>query len=148
MLSCVFTRPKSLVFRILVVCAILLGFACASSQTRTNEVQVITQKLQGEWLLQSYRPFTSLDPPMAAVVNVQLGQMRVSINGAQMTAQGPGVQVVRTFSVIEADDRSATLDVSEPAGSSVRVWIGLEGSLLIFRPLDAPWGGEGTLRRL
>jgi hypothetical protein len=74
--------------------------------------------------------------------------MRVTINGAQITAQGPGVQVVRTYQVLEAEDTSATLVVSEPVGAAVRVWIAIEGNILTFHPLDAPWGGEGTLQRL
>lgn len=139
---------KSTLVRILMALVVLSVTACGSSQPRVNHVQVMNQRMQGAWLLQSYRPFTSLDAPMAALVNLQLGQMRVTINGAQITAQGPGAQVVRTYSVLEADDRSATIVVSEPTGASVRVWLAIEGNLLTFHPLDAPWGGEGTLQRL
>jgi hypothetical protein len=144
----VFTLPTSAVVRTLLAIVMLCAGACAGSSPRTNDIQLINQRLQGDWVLQSYRPFTSLEAPMVAIVNLQLGQMRVKVNGAQINAQGPGVQVTRTYSVIEADDRSATIAVSEPTGASVRVWIGLEGNVLIFRPLDAPWSGEGTLRRL
>ena len=85
---------------------------------------------------------------MAVLVNMQFGQLRVTINGAQISAQGPGVQVGRTYQVLEADDQSATLTVSEPTGASVRVWVAIQDNVLTFHPLDAPWSGEGTLRRL
>ena len=113
-----------------------------------NNVQVVNQRLQGAWILQSYRPFTAIEGPMAVLVNMQFGQLRVTINGAQISAQGPGVQVGRTYQVLEADDQSATLTVSEPTGASVRVWVAIQDNVLTFHPLDAPWSGEGTLRRL
>jgi hypothetical protein len=129
-------------------CALLAQASCAGSPPRVNNVQAVNQQLQGTWLLQSYRPFTALEPPLAVLVNMQFGQMRVSINGAQINAQGPGVQVGRSFQVLQADDQSATLTVSEPTGASVRVWIAIQDNVLTFHPLDAPWGGEGTLRRM
>ena len=134
---------------LLLVMLAVLPSACASQQPRVNYVQQVNLGLQGNWLLQSYKPFTPLEPPLAAVVNFQCGKMRISISGAQMVAQGPGVQIARTYRIVEADDQGATLQVSDTFGSSVRVWVGVQGTLLTFRPLDAPsWNGEGTLSRL
>ena len=126
----------------------LAAASCAGSQPRVNYVQVVNQGLQGVWLLKSYRPLTSLDVPLLALVNLQLGQMRVTVNGAQMTAQGPGVQVERTYQVLQADGMFATIVISAPTGEQIRVSVNIEGNLLTFRPLDAPWSGEGTLQRL
>lgn len=134
--------------RTLLGLVLLAGASCAGSQQRVNNVQVVNQSLQGAWLLKSYRPLMSLDLPLAALVNPQLGQMRVTINGDQMTAQGPGMQVVRTYRVIQADEIFATVVISAPTGESVRVSVSIEGNVLTFRPLDAPWSGEGTLQRL
>jgi hypothetical protein len=127
----------------------VLAPACASRQPRVNYVQQVNQSLQGNWLLQSYRPFTTLEPPLAAVVGFQLGKLRITISGAQILAQGPGVQLTRTYQIIEADDEGATLQVSDGLGSTVRLWVGIQGAILTFRPLDAPaWNGEGTMSRL
>lgn len=72
----------------------------------------------------------------------------MTVQGAQITAQGPGVQVMRTYQVLQADGAFATLAISEPTGESIRVSINIEDNLLTFHPLDAPWSGEGTLQRL
>jgi hypothetical protein len=121
---------------------------CASSHMRANGFQQVTQRLQGSWLLTSYHPSVSLEAPLQGMLGVQLGQMRVVIEGAQITASGPGVQVARSYRIQEVFDQTATLVVSEPSGVSVRVWIELRDPVLTFRPLDAPWSGQGTLQRL
>ena len=142
------TSPNLSVTKSLVGLLLLAGAACASSPPRVNNVQALTERLQGAWVLQSYRPFTALELPLVALINLQFGQMRVTITGAQISAQGPGVQVVRTYQVLEADDLSATLNVFETTGASVRVRIEIQGNSLSFHPMDAPWSGEGTLQRL
>jgi hypothetical protein len=120
---------------------------CAGNQSRVNDVQQVNLRLQGSWVLRSYRPNVALEAPLAAMLNVQLGQLRVTINGTQLEAQGPALQVVRSYQIQEVVDQTATLVVTEPTGVSVRVWIEFRDNLLTFRPLDAPWGGEGTLQR-
>lgn len=122
--------------------------SCASNPPRVNDVQQANQRLQGTWLLQSYRPSVALESPLLDLINTQLGQLRVTINGSQLTAQGPGLQVARTYQIQEAEDESATIIVSEPTGVSVRVWIEIRDSMMTFRPLDEPWNGEGTMKRL
>ncbi len=142
------TKPNWIVAKFvlgLVLCSVV---SCAGSSRRVNEVQLVNQRLQGTWVLQSYRPFTALELPLVALVTLQLGQMHVVIGGTQITAEGPGVQLLRNYQVLEANEQSATLVVSESTGASVRVRIEIQGNLLTFHPLDAPWSGEGTLQRL
>jgi len=141
-------KLKLVAIRALLGFALLASASCAGSQPQVNNVQVLSHGLQGAWLLTSYRPLMSFDVPLAALVNPQLGQMRVTVQGAQMTVQGPGVHVVRTYQVLQADGVFATIAISAPTGESVRVSIHIEDNLLTFRPLDAPWTGEGTLQRL
>jgi len=141
-------KLKLVAIRTLLGIVMLATASCAGSQPHVNNVQVANQGLQGTWVLKSYRPLMSLDVPLAALVNPQLGQMRVTVQGTQMTVQGPGVQVVRAYQVLQADGVFATIAISAPTGESVRVSISIEGNVLTFRPLDAPWTGEGTLQRL
>jgi hypothetical protein len=122
--------------------------SCASNPPRVNDVQQYGQRLQGAWLLRSYRPSVGLEAPLQALLNAELGQMRITIDNAQLIAQGPGLQVVRSYRIQEVADQTATIVVSEPSGVSVRVWIEFRDNLLTFRPLDAPWSGEGSLQRL
>ena len=105
-------------------------------------------RLQGNWVLQSYRPNMVLDPPLQSMLAAQFGQLQVAISGNQITANGPGVQAVRSYQIQEVVDQTATLLVTEPTGVSVRVWIDYRGNLVTFRPLEGTWSGEGTLQRV
>lgn len=85
---------------------------------------------------------------LQGMLQSQLGQMQVLVNGSQLAATGPGVSATRNYQIEEVLDKTATLVVSEPSGVSIRVWIEIRGRTLTFRPLSAPWSGEGTLQRL
>jgi len=146
--SRVISKTKALFFIASFWLVLLAAVSCASNPPRVNDVQQVNQRLQGVWLLQSYRPDVALEAPLLALVNVQFGQMRVTFNGTRLNAQGPALQVARTFQIQEAMDQTATLIVLDPNGVSNRVRVEFRDNLLMFRPLDAPWSGEGTLQRL
>jgi len=140
-------------FRITLVAAgIVLSLgacpACGRSQPQITSVQQLNQRLQGVWLLQSYRPSVSLEMTLQGMLLSQLGQMQVLVNGSQLIATGPGVSATRNYQIEEVLDQTATLVVSEPSGVSIRVWVEIRERTLTFRPLSAPWSGEGTLQRL
>ena len=122
--------------------------SCASNQKRVNDVQQMSQRLQGAWLLKNFTPREPLEPALFALLNLQFGQLRVVVNGTQITAQGPGLQVSRTYQIQEVVDSSATLLVIDQSGIAVRVWIEIRDNWLTFRPIDSPWTGEGVLQRL
>jgi hypothetical protein len=124
--------------------------ACTGGQSHTNSAQQLSQSLQGAWLLQSYRSKVPLELPLQGLLNAQIGLLQVSVDGSALTVSGPGLTVSRTLQVQEVVDQTATVFVTEPTGVSLRVWIEFQegGRSLIFRPLDAPWTGEGTLKRL
>ena len=139
-------RPVLLIASLIVV-PMTLG-SCGGGQTRVNDVQVVGQRLQGVWVLQNFRPNVALEPALAALLTLQFGQMRVTIDSSRISAQGPGLQVLRSYRIQEAVDQSATLVVTDQTGIAVRVWIEFRDNWLTFRPMDAPWTGEGTLQRL
>jgi hypothetical protein len=89
-----------------------------------------------------------MEAPIQAMMAAELGQLRVSLDASQLTATGPGLQVTRGYRIVEVVDQSATLVVTEPTGVSMRVWIDIHNDTLTFRPLDAPWNGEGKLLRV
>jgi hypothetical protein len=78
----------------------------------------------------------------------QLGKMQVRVGGGNINATGPGIEFARTYQIQEVVDETATLLVAEPTGVTTRVWIEFRDNTLIFRPLDAPWEGEGSLIRI
>lgn len=148
MLRYVLPITTRIVVRVMAALITIGAFGCASHQTRVNDVLVVTQRLQGAWLLTGYHPSVAMEAPLQGMLNMQLGQLKVQITGSQLTASGPGLEVARTYRIQEVVDQTATLVVSEPSGVSIRVWIEMRDPILTFRPLDAPWSGEGTLQRL
>ncbi len=131
---------------VLAIASLTLG-SCGGSQKRVNDVQQMGQRLQGAWLLQNFTPRVPLEPALSTLLSLQFGQMRVNIEGSRITAQGPGLQVLRTYQIQDAVDDSATLLVVDQSGIAVRVWIEIRDNWLTFRP-DSPWTGEGVLQRL
>jgi len=122
--------------------------ACAKSQARVSDVQQLTSRLQGTWLLQSYRSTVSVELALQALLLSQFGKMQVRVDGSNITATGPGIQVTRSYQIQEIVDETATLVVAEPTGVTGRVWIEFRDNSLVFRPLDGPWNGEGLLIRV
>ena len=148
MLSLVTAKLRSIAIALVLVLAPLGLGACGSSQKRVDYVQQVGQGLQGAWLLESFRSLEPLEPALLALLTLQFGQLRVVVNGTQITAQGPGLQVLRTYKIQEANEDSATLLVIDQSGIAVRVWVEIRDNSLTFRPMDSPWTGEGVLRRL
>lgn len=146
-LRVIFKSKLLLVLTLLLLVPLGSG-SCASNPPRVNDVQQLNMQLRGTWLLQTYHPNISLDAPLLALINIQFGQMRVTFDGTKLTALGPGLQVVRMYQIHEVVEQSATLVLSEPTGESIRVWVSIQDNMLTFRPMDAPWGGEGTFRRI
>lgn len=132
---------------ILVFTPLALG-SCGGSQKRVNDVQQMGQRLQGAWLLKNFIPREPLEPALFTLLSLQFGQMRVIVDGTRITAQGPGLQVLRTYQIQDALEQSATLLVIDQSGIGVRVWVELHDNWLTFRPMDSPWTGEGVLQRL
>lgn len=139
---------RSIAIALVMVFAPLALGACASNQKRVSDVQQMGQRLQGNWLLKSFTPRVPLEPALFTLLSLQFGQMRVSVNGNQITAQGPGLQVLRTYQFQEAFEDSATLLVIDQSGIGVRVGVEIHDGWLTLRPMDSPWTGEGVLQRL
>ena len=108
----------------------------------------MNQRLQGTWLLKSFNPREPLEPALFTLLSLQFEQMRVVVDGSRITAQGPGLQVLRTYQIQEAIAPSATLLVIDQSGIASRVWVEIHENWLTFRPLDSPWAGEGLLQRV
>jgi len=111
-------------------------------------VKQMNQRLQGTWLLKSFNPREPLEPALFTLLSLQFEQMRVVVDGSRITAQGPGLQVLRTYQIQEAIAPSATLLVIDQSGIASRVWVEIHENWLTFRPLDSPWAGEGLLQRV
>ena len=112
-----------------------------------DPVTTATERLQGVWRVESFTPDTPLDPPLQGLLNAQLGALTVTFQGAQFSANGPGVTMTGHFKVWSAafDQLSGTL--YDATGVGYRVSGQFEGSAFLFRSFDAPWKGQGKLVR-
>jgi hypothetical protein len=148
MLRFVTRTMKSIAIALAMLLTPLVFGSCASSPKRVNDVQQMGQRLQGVWLLKNFAPREPLEPALFTLLSLQFGQMRVSVNGNQITAQGPGLHVLRTYQIQEAFADTATLLVIDQSGIGVRVAVEIHDAWLTIRPMDSPWTGEGLLQRL
>jgi len=106
------------------------------------------QRLQGRWLLQSFQPVAQLEFALQAMLNAQIGQLVVEVNGMNMSIRGPGVAVPRTYRIDEAYSDHIQLMVFDRYGVGFRATGDFNGNTLLFAGTEAPWAGRGTLVRV
>jgi hypothetical protein len=124
------------------------GNAGAAGDTASQEISQSTVRLEGEWVLVEFRPQDQLEPMFAALLAAQMGQLRVSLHGGQMTVTGVGVQAERTYKVTSAAADGFSAVMIDPSGVSYKVTGAFQGVDLSFVSQSDPWRGSGRLRRL
>jgi hypothetical protein len=124
------------------------GNAGTAGDTASQEISRSTVRLEGEWVLVEFKPQDQLEPMFAALLAAQMGQLRVSLRGGQMTVTGVGVQAERTYKVTQAAADGFTAVMIDPSGVSYQVTGAFQGVDLSFVSHSDPWRGNGRLRRL
>ena len=81
--------------------------SCGHDQTpprdaRADAAATAAQRLQGRWLLQGFQPLAPLEFALQQLLNAQIGQLVLEVNGTNMSIRGPGVAVQRTYRIDEA----------------------------------------------
>src|SRR5687768_6695174 len=87
---------------------------------RAEAAASAAQRLQGRWLLQSFQPLARLEFALQAMLNAQIGQLVVEVNGMNMSIRGPGVAVQRTYRIDEAYSDHFQLMVFDSYGVGFR----------------------------
>ena len=115
---------------------------------RAEATASAAQRLQGRWLLQSFQPVAQLEFALQAMLNAQMGQLVVEVNGMNMSIRGPGVAVQRTYRIDEAYSDHVQLMVFDRYGVGFRATGDFNGNTLLFAGTEAPWAGRGNLVRV
>lgn len=115
---------------------------------RAEAAASAAQRLQGRWLLQSFQPAAQLDFALQTLLNAQIGQLTMEVNGMNMSIRGPGVAVQRTYRIDEAYSEHLQMMVFDSYGVGFRAFGDFVGNTLIINGTEAPWVGRGTLVRL
>lgn len=114
--------------------------AAAASRAAAN------RRLQGAWVLASFKPEVSLEPMLQGLLAVQVGHMRVTFDGKQIVALGPGVSATRQYVVTDAAFDRAQITVYDE-GVPYQVEGEFRGNQILFHALTSPWRGTGVLVR-
>lgn len=140
-----------LVFALLVVVFLPALVGCGGSNARPVDASAAARadanrRLQGDWVLQSYQPEVALEPMLQGLLAVQIGHLRVSCDGQQLTAVGPGVSATRRYVVTDAAFNRLKVTVYDE-GVPYLVQGEFQGNQLAFHALTSPWRGSGMLVR-
>jgi hypothetical protein len=115
---------------------------------RAEAAASAAQRLQGRWLLQSFQPAQQLEFVLQSMLNAQIGQLVVEVNGLNMFIRGAGVAVQRTYRIDEAYAEHVQLMVFDRYGVGFRAYADFQGNTLAFTGTEAPWAGRGILARI
>ena len=105
------------------------------------------QRLGGAWRLQSFSPSVSLDLPLQAVLQGEIGQLIVTFNQGQFSAVGPAVNFSGRYQVTSASGEQLALILYDTQNVGYHFTAQFSGKVLSFQSNDKPWVGFGTLER-
>jgi hypothetical protein len=135
------------------LCAPLLGLlltvsGCSGRDPASPESRAVAdRRIHGEWLLVSFKPESALEPVLASLLAAQAGVMTLSFDSGTLIAQGVGVSARRAYQIVEADDHHLKGVLRDEQGVAYNVEAWFRANELDFASLDAPWRGQGLLRR-
>lgn len=146
--------PRSLL-AVFAFCAFaFVTVSCAKESGPPRDVRAeaaasAAQRLQGRWLLQAFQPARPLDFALQTMLNAQIGQLVLEVNGLNMFMRGPGVAVQRTFRIDEAYAEHLQMTVFDSYGVGFRTFGDFNGNnTIIINGNEAPWVGRATLTRI
>jgi len=115
---------------------------------RAESAASAAQRLQGRWLLQAFQPAAQLDFALQQLLNAQIGQLTMEVNGMNMFIRGPGVAVQRTYRIDEAYGEHLQMMVFDSYGVGFRAFGDFMGNTVVINGNEAPWIGRATLVRV
>lgn len=106
------------------------------------------RRLQGTWVLASVQPAVPLEPALEALLSPQIGALHVTFEKGIMRTQGVGIDMQRSYQVVQAWGDYVAIMLSDAQGNSTQ----LEGKFdsndrVTFRSLTSPWQATGSIRR-
>ena len=147
-LSSVSTRAAKVLFVATLCLAAPCFVACGAASTPASGVVAATQRLGGPWRLQSFAPLVSLDLPIQAVLNAEIGTLVVTFNQGRYTAVGPGVNATGRYEVASAAGEQLSFVLYDQSDVAYHFTAQFASNLLHFQSNDKPWLGFGALERI
>jgi hypothetical protein len=127
---------------------VLSAVACGGRDAAAPESRAVaSQRLEGEWLLTSFRPETSFEPMLEGLLRAQLGAMVVRVENSTVHAMGIGVTVMRKYEITEAEGDAFKGALYDERGVPYALTGQFQGNALAFTSLDEPWRGQGEMQR-
>lgn len=111
------------------------------------DLQNAQRRVEGSWRLLSFEPERPLDPPFAAIVRDQLGQLEMTMSGGSLSANGAGFQATRRYEITQATADAAQATVFDDMGVRYEFDLFFQGNQLRFVSKTSPWRGQGVLQR-
>jgi len=122
--------------------------ACGGRDAAAPEARAVaSQRLEGEWLLTSFRPQTAFEPVLEGLLRAQLGALLVHVEDGMLNATGIGVTATRKYEVTAAAGEEFKATLYDERGVPYGLSGQFRGDRLAFTSLDEPWRGQGELMR-
>ncbi|HET9959381.1 MAG TPA: hypothetical protein VFQ61_33050 [Polyangiaceae bacterium] len=112
-----------------------------------DKVLVAGQRLQGTWVLVSFKPEKPLEAPLQGLLDAQMRMLRISFDNSSYKAVGVGLNVQGRFQVLSAEGDLFSGTMYDPTGVGYRVSGQFDGQQFHFASYDAPWRGTGLMER-
>lgn len=149
--ACRVTTLRAAVWVVVVGTAISVLAGCGGSHRAPEDAAAqsraaANRRLQGNWVLTNFQSEVPLEPMLQGLLAVQIGHLRVSFDGKQITALGPGVSATRQYVVTDAAFQRVSVTVYDE-GVPYRVAGEFQANQIAFHALTSPWRGTGTLVR-
>ena len=145
--------PRPRLLRAAMLAAVLATFGGCSEPAPPRDataaaIASIDARLRGSFRLVSFVPEIPLEPMLAVMLQAQYGTLVIRFDGRQLTADSPGVHVVRTYEIREPQGDRFTLVAFDESGvpyDSVCEFSGADQ--LVVYAQTPPWKGVATIRR-
>ena len=150
-MRCSLRARSTLVFALTALAATNLGCASAApippADLAARAVASASAQLKGSWTLQSFRPETSLEPMLQAMLDFQYGRLTAVFDGQRMIATSIGIHVDRAYQISEVQgDELKMTSFDEHGVPYEAICSFLDGKLQVHSTTD-PWRGYALLTR-
>jgi hypothetical protein len=108
----------------------------------------VSQRLNGRWVLVSFKPDLPVETALQLLLNDQFEHLVVTLSGNTLHAQGPGVDFTRTFRIAEAYGDHFNATVYDSYGVGIESVCDFNGNTLLVNGATDPWRGRSIFRRV
>ncbi|MEP7125682.1 MAG: hypothetical protein ABJE95_32430 [Byssovorax sp.] len=150
-MRCSLRAGSTLFLAVITLAATNLGCASAPpvapADLAARAVASAGAQLKGSWTLQSFRPETSLEPMLQAMLDFQYGRLKAVFDGQRMVADSVGIHVDRAYQISEVQGDEFKLTSFDAQGVPYEAICSfLDGKLQVHSTTD-PWRGYALLTR-